>query len=322
VVTAPAGPNNTLAGTALDIHGILVSARPSVVSIETGQDRSPFGGAGSGFILTADGLIVTNNHVIQGADSIRVKFHDGTDAEATLVGSFPDNDVAMVRVPDVTDLVPARLGSSGTLQVGDDVVAIGNALNLGGEPSVTTGIVSGKERSIEVPGVRLDHLIQTDAAINHGNSGGPLFNADGEVVGINTAIAEEAQNIGFAIAIDSVTSLISDLKAGKGEINPDNAFLGVKTLAVDGVEPALLASLGVTASSGVLVTAVTPESAAADAGLTMGDVIVKIDDTPVTTSELVSDIVRRRKPGERIAVTYERRGITKTVSVTLRRRGG
>lgn len=320
---AATGPNNTLAGQGLDIQGILTSAQPSVVSIETGQDRSPFGGAGSGFVLTAEGLIVTNNHVIEGADSIRVRFHDGTIAEATLVGSFPDNDVAMVQVSDVSDLVPARLGSSDALRVGDDVVAIGNALNLGGEPSVTTGIVSGKERSIEVQTGRLDHLIQTDAAINHGNSGGPLFNADGEVVGINTAIAEEAQNIGFAIAIDSVKALIDQLKAGQGEVNPDNAFLGVSTVAVDDpAAAALVARLGITATEGVVAVEVQAGSAAEDAGLEVGDVLVAIDGAAVNTNIAVRDIIRSHEPGDKVTVTYQREGATTSLPVTLRRRGG
>ncbi len=325
------GPPSTLgapgpggSGRRLDVPSLLAAAQPSVVSIETGQTQSPFGGAGSGFVLSADGLIVTNAHVVAGADEIRVTFTDGTTEPAELVGSFPDNDVAMVRVSGRTDLVPARLGSSDALRVGDDVVAIGNALNLGGQPSVTLGIVSGKDRSIEEPGITLDHLIQTDAAINHGNSGGPLLNAGGEVVGINTAIAAEAQNVGFAIAIDSVKSLIEDLKAGKGEINPENAFLGVRTIAVDdpSIPPELLDRYGVTAESGTLVVEVTPDSAADKAGVREGDVLVTVDGERAATNAAVADAIRAHEPGDRISVTYERRGRRRTVPVTLGRRGG
>ena len=311
-------------GRRLDVPSLLAAAQPSVVSIETGSSSSAFAGAGSGFVLTADGLIVTNAHVVAGADEIRVTFDDGSVETAELVGSFPDNDVAMVRVSGRTDLVPAHLGSSDALRVGDDVVAIGNALNLGGQPSVTLGIVSGKDRSINEPGISLDQLIQTDAAINHGNSGGPLLNARGEVVGINTAIAAEAQNVGFAIAIDSVKSLIDDLKAGKGEINPDNAFLGVRTIAVDdpSISPDLLDRYGVTATNGTLVVEVTPDSAAAKAGLREGDVLVAHEGDDVATNSAVADAIRAHEPGDRISVTYERRGQRRTVTVTLGRRGG
>ena len=160
---------------------------------------------------------------------------------ASLVGSLPDDDLAVIRVDGVDDLVPAELGSSDDLQVGEPVIAIGNALNLGGQPSVTQGIVSAKDRSIEAPGspasVSLDNLIQTDAAINPGNSGGPLVDAAGQVVGINTAIIDDSQNIGFAIAIDLVKPLIEDLRNGGGEITPDTALLGrVSTVDLSGVE--------------------------------------------------------------------------------------
>ncbi len=185
----------------LDIQSILQIAQPSVVSIHTGSSVSPLAeGAGTGFVIDEDGLILTNAHVIAGADEISVTFFDGSALGAELVGSFPEEDLAMIRVEGRDDLRAAVLGSSSDLDVGDDVVAIGNALNLGGQPSVTTGIVSAIDRSIRRrPGISLDNLIQTDAAINPGNSGGPLFNAAGEVVGINTAIIPDAQNIGFAL---------------------------------------------------------------------------------------------------------------------------
>ena len=141
---------------------------------------------------------------------------DGSEHAATLVGASPDDDIAIIQVQDVDDLVPAELGSSDDLQVGDEVIAIGNALNLGGEPSVTRGIVSAKDRDLTAEGVDLEDLIQTDAAINPGNSGGPLVNAAGQVVGMNTAIVADAQNIGFAIAIDAARPIIEDLKAGEG----------------------------------------------------------------------------------------------------------
>jgi S1-C subfamily serine protease len=319
---APLSPGSAGGGGRLDIQGILDCAQPSVVSIETGESRSLFGGAGSGFVISNDGLVVTNNHVIEGASEITVRFFDGEEAPAELVGSFPDSDLAMVRVGGSDDRIPARLGSSEALRVGDDVVAIGNALNLGGEPSVTLGIVSGKDRTIEGPGFILDDLIQTDAAINPGNSGGPLLNAACEVVGINTAIIPDAQNIGFAIAVDPIKPRIEDLRAGNGEINPDTAFLGVKTLAVDDPEldPALLDRLGVEADEGALIVEVTPDSGADEGGLVTGDVIVEIDDQAITEPEELGEIIRDHEAGDRLTVTIERRGERRDVEVELGRR--
>ena len=186
----------------LNIQKILDIARPSVVTIQTGSPDGLFGGAGSGVIISADGLILTNAHVIEGAgNEITIRYNDGTTSEATLVGASTADDIALLQAA-ASNLTPAKLGSSANLLVGDPVVAIGNALNLGGDPSVTSGIVSAKDREISDGSISLDNLIQTDAAINPGNSGGPLVNANGEVVGINTAIIQGAQNIGFSIAID------------------------------------------------------------------------------------------------------------------------
>jgi len=202
----------------LDIRRILDVAQPSVVTIQTGSADSIFGSAGSGVVISADGLILTNAHVIEGSSggTISVRFNDGTVSPATVVGASKSSDIALIHVKR-NDLTPAKLGSSANLRVGDDVVAIGNALNLGGDPSVTRGIVSAKDRSIDDGKISLSHLIQTDAAINPGNSGGPLVNAAGEVVGINTAIIDGSQNVGFSIAIDSVQELIKKLKAGGGD---------------------------------------------------------------------------------------------------------
>ncbi|MBI2710237.1 MAG: trypsin-like peptidase domain-containing protein [Actinobacteria bacterium] len=307
----------------LDVQAILSAMQESVVSIETGESSGLYGSAGSGFIFDNSGDILTNNHVIEGASRINVRFFDGTTAPAELVGSFPSNDLAMIRVTR-TGLRPARLGSSTALNVGEPVVAVGNALNLGGRPSVTTGIVSGKERSINVPGVQLDHLIQTDAAINPGNSGGPLVNARAEVVGINTARIPDAQNIGFAVSIDPLKPLVKQLKDGKGAVNPDNAVLGVSTISVDdpSLTPQALDQLGVTADTGALVVSVQPGSGAAKAGLQYGDVIVGIDGGAITSSDQVGTIIRSRKPGDVVKVEIERRGTSQTVSVTLGRRGG
>jgi S1-C subfamily serine protease len=295
------------------------------VSTHTGSSVSPLAeGAGTGFVIDEEGLILTNAHVILGADEISVTFFDGSVLGAELVGSFPGEDVAMIRVEGRDDLRAAVLRQSSDLDVGDDVVAIGNALNLGGQPSVTTGIVSALDRSIRAPGISLDNLIQTDAAINPGNSGGPLFNSAGEVVGINTAKIPDASNIGFALSIDSVKPLIEDLRAGNGEINPDQAFLGVSVTPVDSPDlpPELLEEYGITSMEGVIVTAVTPDSGAANAGLAEGDVLLEIANQTIDSDAALAEVVRAQQPGDVVTVVYERRGERAEADVTLTQRGG
>ena len=313
----------------MDIQAILDKVQESVVTIETSGDTGGgvFEGAGTGIVLSADGLVLTNAHVIGGSDEIQVRLFDGANHQASLVGSSPDEDLAVIRVDGVDDLVPAELGSSDTLQVGEPVIAIGNALNLGGQPSVTQGIVSAKNRSIQGPGaggedVNLDNLVQTDAAINPGNSGGPLVDVSGQVVGVNTAIIADSQNIGFAIAIDPVKAQIEDLQNGDGEITPDTAFLGVSTVDVSSVEDAVRTQLGIRADKGAFVAEVTPGTGADDAGLRAGDVIVAIDGKPVETSSEVADTVREHEPGDEIEITIERESKEQTLTATLGRRGG
>jgi putative serine protease PepD len=303
----------------LDIQAILDVARPSVVTIEAGASGSMFGGAGSGVVYSEDGLIITNAHVIAGAgNEIAVRFSDGTTAAAELVGASTPDDIALIKV-DRTDLTPAALGSSANLLVGDPVVAIGNALNLGGDPSVTSGIVSAKDRDISDGNVTLENLIQTDAAINPGNSGGALVNSAGEVVGINTAIIQGAQNIGFAIAIDNVKLLIEDLLAGGGDLTANTAVLGVSTLDVSSPDLAddVREEFDITADAGAVVVNVDPESAAGAAGLQVGDVIVEFDGEAVRNAEQLTRLVRGRESGDEVSVVVVRRGERTTVSVTL-----
>jgi putative serine protease PepD len=307
------------AGDDLDIQKILDVARPSVVTIQTGAPNSMFGGAGTGVVISNDGLILTNAHVIEGAGGeISVRFNDGTTAGAELVGASTNDDIALIQA-DRGGLTAASLGSSANLLVGDPVVAIGNALNLGGDPSVTSGIVSAKDRTISDGTISLDNLIQTDAAINPGNSGGPLVNANGEVVGINTAIIAGAQNIGFSIAIDSVEDLIDELKAGGGDLTANTAVLGVTT--IDVTSPDLTQELkdqfGITAETGAVVRSVDPDSGAGKAGLQEGDVIVDIGGQAVTSSTEATRIVRGLEPGDEVDITLERQGDRTTVTATL-----
>ena len=314
------GPSATIpAGAAMDVRDVLDRVERSVVSIEVnGRDSGGlFGSAGSGVVISVDGLVLTNAHVIEGAQTITVISTDGSKAEAEIVGSLTQDDIALVRMTGKTGLTPATLGSSEAVQVGDEVLAIGNALDLGGEPSVTRGIVSAKDRSIHDAGISLENLIQTDAAINPGNSGGPLVNARGEVVGINTAIIPDAQNIGFSIAIDSIKPLIEDIKAGKGEIKTEAAFLGVSSRNVDEVLPDVLDQFGVTVDEGAFIDEVVPGSGAESARLQAGDVIVEIDGEAVSTSDDVRAQVRSREPGDRIEITIERDGERQVLRATL-----
>ena len=291
---------------AIDIRRILDIAQPSVVSIQTGSANSIFGSAGSGVVVSPDGLILTNAHVIEGeAANITVRFSDGTASAAKLVGTSKGRDIALIQAAR-SDLIPAVLGSSANLRVGDDVVAIGNALNLGGDPSVTRGIVSAKDRSIRDGKISLDHLIQTDAAINPGNSGGPLVDANGAVIGINTAIASlggtSAGNIGvgFAIPVDEVKSVADQLISGK---TPQHALLGVQISD----DPA----------GGAAVTSVTSNSSAAKAGLRVGDVVTKLGATPISDGSSLAAAVRSRHPGEQVTLTYRRNGEQRTATVTF-----
>lgn len=314
-VGAPVAP---LTGEA-DIRAVLAKAQPAVVTIETGQMSlgSAFGGTGSGVVISPDGLVLTNDHVISGADTIDVTLFDGRVVAAELVGSFPDADVALIQLEGVADLTPAELGMSSSLQIGDEVLAIGNASGLGGTPSVTHGIVSGLDRAIEAQGTLLEGLIQTDTAINQGNSGGPLVNAAGQVVGINTAIVRDAENIGFAIAIDTIKPLIEKIKAGQGAVTQHTVFLGVSTAELAGVPPELRTSYGVVADTGAFVLAVTTGSAAEVAGLEVGDVIVEMDGRPVSNPTEVGEIVTEHEPGDVIDIVVERGGERRSLTATL-----
>ncbi|MDQ2678669.1 MAG: trypsin-like peptidase domain-containing protein, partial [Actinomycetota bacterium] len=316
VVAGENRPSNTTPGKSLDVRSLLDKVSPSVVSIHTGTRDGD--AAGSGVVLSDDGLVLTNAHVVEGARTIEVDFADGRTAEARLIGAVPENDVALIKVEGLTEPVtPAELGSSSDLQVGDEVVAIGNALNLGDEPSVTTGIVSALSRSIQSPsGDTLADLIQTDAAINPGNSGGPLLNVAGQVVGINTAILADAQNIGFALSIDSITSIVDDLKDGR-DVESSRPVLGVETLDIAGVDPSVAQRFGITATAGAFVQTVQPNTGASEAGLQAGDVIVSVDGRRIRTASDVGQAVRAKSVGDTVEIGFERGGEDQTVTATL-----
>jgi S1-C subfamily serine protease len=274
-------------------------------------------GAGSGVIIDASGLVLTNAHVVEGADTISVRLSDGREVRADLVGASPRNDVALVRLRETDGLRPAALGSSAALRVGDQVVAIGNALGLGETPSVTTGIVSATGRELSDGEVTLENLIQTDAAINRGNSGGPLLNSLGEVVGINTAGIPAGENLGFAIEIDAVKPLIDQLAEGGGEIE-GAAFLGISSIPVGELTEAERGRLGIPPElAGVVVTSVQPGSAAADAALQVGDVITSIGGTEVSSTPAVRELLSALEPGDRVVLDLVRAGETRSIEAVL-----
>ena len=299
--------------------------RPSVVAVNTGEQTGEemFASSGSGVVLSADGLVLTNAHVVSGAPSISVDLADGRTRSATLVGSFPERDVAVIQLQDLDKpVVPVELGRSADLKVGDEVVAIGNALGLGQDPSVTTGIVSATGRSIPGPRGKLVDLIQTDAAINPGNSGGPLLDVSGRLVGINTAFAANSQNIGFALEIDSVMPFVEDIESGDSPVTADSPFLGVRTQDVDGLPADVTANFDVEVDAGAVVVSVLPGSGAADGGLQKGDIIVEIDGRAVTSSKQVGDLVAASKAGKKLQVVFVRQGARQSAEVTVGRVGG
>jgi serine protease Do len=301
-----------------DVQEILSKVEPAVVSIRTrtlnlGDFLRPVPGegAGTGFVIAKDGIIVTNNHVVAGAQSIEVVFGNDRKMPAHVLGKDPTTDLAVVKV-DASDLAVATLGNSDALRVGDDVIAIGNALALEGGPTVTRGIVSAKDRTIVAENnTRLEHVIQTDTAINPGNSGGPLVNAAGEVIGINTAVAGEAQNIGFSIAITQAKPIIDELRQGTTHTRP---FLGVNMFDLT---PSLAQQLGLDQTSGALVVEVTAGSGAEVGGVRPRDIIVDIDGKKIDTAGEVTTLVGGHKPGDQLKITVLRDGKRQTLDVKL-----
>ena len=297
--TPPTGSSAPLAGAALDVRGVLAKVEPSVVDIVASTRRAS--GEGTGIIISADGYILTNAHVVAGSSKVTVATAGSSKAlSATVIGTDDGHDVALLKLDDASGLPVAELGRSSDVKVGEDVVAIGNALGLRGDPTVTRGIVSALNRTVE----NLTGMIQTDAAINPGNSGGPLVNSSGQVIGINTAVAADgAQNIGFAIPIDKAKALADRLKTGLGPAPV--AFLGVSTTETsDG-------------SGGAQVVDTVAGGPAQKAGLAVGDIIVTFDGKPVAGADALSGLVQARQPGDTVAVVIERNGSSRTISVTL-----
>ncbi|MGB0612734.1 MAG: S1C family serine protease [Miltoncostaeaceae bacterium] len=312
---------------ARSVSEIVRRESPAVVLIEAGEAGGQ-GGLGSGFLIDRDGHVLTNAHVVEDSTTTTVTFSDGTERTARILGVDTSTDLAVLKIPRVPEgIQPVRLGSSGALVVGQDVVAIGNPYGL--ERTATTGIVSALERTIEAPnGFAIQNAIQTDAAINQGNSGGPLFDRAGRVIGMNTQIASQNGGnvgLGFAVPIDTIAPIAqSVIKDG----TPKHAWIGITGRELT---PALAGNLGLEGRRGVLVAEVADGGAAKAAGIVAArdsdaevprgaDLIIAVNGTPVEDMADVSRAVASRTVGERISVTVLRDGEERTVQMTLRDR--
>jgi serine protease Do len=317
-----------------DFTELVERLQPSVVNISTvseapelperpGRGGDPFDfffrrpgprrSLGSGFILDADGYIITNHHVVDEATKIVVKLHDDKEHEAEIVGSDAKTDIAVIKIKDAEGLVPIPLGSSQDLRVGEWVLAIGNPFGL--DHTVTAGIVSAKGRRINRPDRSpYDDFIQTDAAINPGNSGGPLVNLAGQVVGINSAIFSRSGGnigIGFAIPIDMARNIVPQLK-NAGFVT--RGWLGV---LIQPVDDDIASSLDLPEASGALVAKVYPDSPAADGGVEVGDVIVEFDGQKVPDSDDLPSIVADTPVGKKVDVFVVRKGKRKKIRIEV-----
>jgi serine protease Do len=263
---------------------------------------------GSGFILDRDGYVITNNHVVKGADEVTVKLSDEHEFKAKVVGTDPKTDIALIKIdPGNVTLHPVELGDSDAIRVGDWVVAIGNPFGYG--HTVTAGIISAKGRIIGAG--PYDNFLQTDAAINPGNSGGPLFDAEGRVVGINTAIVAGGTGIGFAIPINLAKEVVGQLK-DKGKVT--RGWLGVM---IQEVTPELAKQFDMAEPKGALVAEVSADGPAQKAGIQRGDVILKFDGTDVDKMHQLPRLVAQHTPGSDVKVVVLRKGEQKTLTVTL-----
>jgi putative serine protease PepD len=281
-----------VASSDLSVNEIYDRSIPGVVEVIAGP------ASGSGFVIDEDGHILTNQHVVGTADSVTVKFHDGDEVDARVVGTDPSTDVALLELEGDRDVTPLPLGSTSSLEIGDTVVAIGSPFGLDG--TVTTGIVSALDRQIRAPdGFTIDGAVQTDAALNQGNSGGPLLDGRGRVVGMTSQIASESGGnvgIGYAIPIETVRSVVEQLE-DNGEVR--HAYLGVSIEDVD---------------AGARIASVSPGSPADEAGLEPGDVVVEAGGSDVASADDLRRAVAQRNPGDELQLRLEG---GRTVSVEL-----
>jgi S1-C subfamily serine protease len=300
------------------IENVVKTASPAVVQINTTSvSQNPYWfstsqqeGLGSGFIITSDGYVLTNNHVVENATKITVMLKDGREFRGQVVGTDTTSDVAVVKISG-TNLPTVQLGDSSSLTVGQRVIAIGNPYGL--SQTVTTGVISALERNVQASQTEtLVGVVQTDAAINPGNSGGPLIDLSGRVVGMNTMIYQNAQGLGFSVSANTVRKVYEAIiKSGK------------VTWPALGIQGATLTSTiaqeyNISITQGVYIVQVTSGSGAEAAGLQRGDVITEIDGKTMTTIDAVLSYIRSKNVGDTVQVVINRNGTSKTVAVTLK----
>jgi S1-C subfamily serine protease len=298
-------------------ESVAATFRQSVVQINVVTQQS--GGLGSGTIIDNRGYIVTNYHVIEGAKQIQVELYDGLQVPAQLTGVYPPEDLAVIKITPPPHMAVATIGDSSQLKVAEYVMAIGNPLGI--TQTVTSGIVSALERNIPVgPGVELIDAIQTDAAINPGNSGGALVDLQGELIGVptltivNPTFNSPASGVGFAIPSNRVKFIVPQLITTGRVTNTGRASLGVSAVTVDA---AVAAQYNLSVDQGALIVSEATTGPAATAGLKVGDVIVQIDNIPVTNVQTLGDALLSKSPGDTVAVKIYRGSQQMTVNVTL-----
>lgn len=296
----------------VDVAAVVERISPSVVTVVASSSSGVGAGrsTGTGVVITSDGEILTNSHVVEGSDDVRVLFGDTIDPiPAVVLAADPGNDLALLKI-DLDDLAPAVFADPDSISIGDEVVAVGFALDLDGGPTVTRGIVSALNRTIANSDGALDGLIQTDAAISSGNSGGPLLNSRGEVIGINTAVFQSsfntaANNVGFAISVGEALPVIETLRGlADGETRVEG-YLGV------GLEDRT------DGGRGAVITDVGPGSPASRAGIEAGDIVVDVDGTPIDGQGALIAAIRDRSPGDTVAIDVLRGGSRVTLTATL-----
>jgi len=311
LVTAPKIDQSKVGNTSIAKAAAVIA--PSVVTITNTTAQG--GDTGTGIIVSSDGEILTNNHVVEGSTDLKVRLAGATDAvQAKVLSTDPGNDLALIKLVNAKDLTAATFADPESIAVGDTVVAVGYALALDGGPSVTSGIVSATNRTLTDSDGALDGLIQTDAAISSGNSGGPLINLNGQVIGINTAVYNSdgqtsANNIGFAIGVAEVQRVVkilrNDATGGSATTARTQGYLGI--------------ALGdrTDGGSGAVITEVQADSPAEKAGLKVKDIVVAINGTTVTGQGSLIAVIRDASPGDKVTLTIDRDGTKKTLTATL-----
>ena len=329
VVQSPiaiASPTTPPVNGSLDVNRIAAIVNPAIVDINTIVGSSQ--AAGTGMILTSDGQVLTNNHVVDNSSTIKVTIagRSGT-YTAHVVGVAPAADVALIQIEGVSGLPTVTLASSSSLKVGDAVVALGNALGLGGTPAVSTGTVIALNQTITASegsgkSEQLTGMIQSDAPISPGDSGGPLVNSAGQVVGMITAgdvqgFRSQTSTVNYAIPADTAITYVNMVRSGQASDQLIYGQVGFMGVSVRDLSPSVATQLGLDVSAGALVVSVQGNSPAESAGITENSVITKVGDDKITSSNTLGTAIRSHKPGEKVSVTWVDKSGSHTAAVTL-----